>query len=100
MAHLHGAWQVPILTSTVIECHRSGLKRSAFDYASMLMRPEYRPQIAAQYKRRIEAIVRKPDKTAQDEEGDEEVTPCPNCNTLLPATQVRPCIHATPRMAY
>jgi WD repeat-containing protein 19 len=101
--HLAGAWMlirvakniskfpshiVPILTSTVIECHRSGLKRSAFDYASMLMRPEYRSQIAPQYKRRIEAIVRKPDKSAQDEEGDEEVTPCPNCNTMLPATQL------------
>lgn len=33
---------VPILTSTVIECHRSGLKKTAFEYASMLMRPEYR----------------------------------------------------------
>jgi WD repeat-containing protein 19 len=33
---------VPILTSTVIECQRAGLKRSSFEYASMLMRPEYR----------------------------------------------------------
>ena len=33
---------VPILTSTVIECHRAGLKKTAFEYASMLMRPEYR----------------------------------------------------------
>jgi WD repeat-containing protein 19 len=33
---------VPILTSTVIECQRAGLKRTAFEYASMLMRPEYR----------------------------------------------------------
>lgn len=32
----------PILISTVIECQRSGLKRTAFEYASMLMRPEYR----------------------------------------------------------
>ncbi len=33
---------VPILTSTVIECHRAGLKKTSFEYASMLMRPEYR----------------------------------------------------------
>lgn len=35
---------VPILTSTVIECQRSGLKATAFEYAAMLMRPEYKSQ--------------------------------------------------------
>lgn len=49
---------VPILTSTVIECQRAGLKRSAFEYASMLMRPEYRSQIEPKFKRKIEALVR------------------------------------------
>ena len=95
---------VPILTSTVIECHRAGLRNSAYEYASMLMRPEYRSQvrhpthesgttrwatpmclarlmtvltptrgalrsqIGEAYKRKIEAIVRKPgDKTDLDE---------------------------------
>ena len=59
---------VPILTSTVIECHRAGLRNSAYEYASMLMRPEYRSQIGEAYKRKIEAIVRKPgDKTDVDE---------------------------------
>ena len=29
---------VPVLTSTVIECQRSGLRNSAFEYASTLMR--------------------------------------------------------------
>eukprot|EP00798_Chlamydomonas_sp_ICE-L_P012692 gene12692-15924_t len=33
---------VPILTSTVIECHRACMRKTAFEYASMLMRPEYR----------------------------------------------------------
>lgn len=33
---------VPILTSTVIECQRAGLKKTAFEYAATLMRPEYR----------------------------------------------------------
>ena len=37
---------VPIITSTVIECHRAGLRASAFEYATMLMRPEYAPDVA------------------------------------------------------
>ena len=49
---------VPILTSTVIECHRSGLRESAFGFAAMLMRPEYRDQIDLKYKKKIEGIVR------------------------------------------
>ena len=36
---------VPILTSTVIECQRAGMRRTAYEYASMLMRPEYRGQV-------------------------------------------------------
>lgn len=51
--------QVPILTSVVIECQRANLKEEAHQYAVMLMRPEYRSQISDQYKRKIEAIVRK-----------------------------------------
>jgi len=49
---------VPILTSTVIECHRSGLRNSSFSYAAMLMRPEYRDKIDLKYKKKIEGIVR------------------------------------------
>ena len=49
---------VPILTSTVIECHRSGLKRSAMEYATVLVRPEYRSSIAEAYKKKIESLVR------------------------------------------
>jgi len=74
---------VPILTSTVIECQRSGLRRNAYEYASMLMRPEYRSQIASQYKRKIEAIVRKrPDMT----EEEEPQAPCPFCASQIPET--------------
>ena len=49
---------VPILTSTVIECHRSGLKNSAFNFAAMLMRPENRAKIDPKWKKKIEQIVR------------------------------------------
>lgn len=75
---------VGILTTTVAECHRAGLKRSAFDFASVLVRPEYRNQIDATYKRKIEQIVRKPDKT----EEHEDVEPCPVCSDPLPITSL------------
>ncbi|GBG61180.1 hypothetical protein CBR_g19256 [Chara braunii] len=75
---------VPILTSTVIECQRSGLKNTAFQYASMLMRSEYRSSIAPAYKRKIENIVRKPDKS----EAEDPLSPCPFCEMLIPETQL------------
>ncbi|KAL3685392.1 hypothetical protein R1sor_003414 [Riccia sorocarpa] len=50
----------------------------------MLMRPEYRNQITSAYKRKIESIVRKPEKT----EEDETVTPCPFCKQHIPETQL------------
>lgn len=75
---------VPILTSTVIECHRAGLKNSSFSYAAMLMRPEYRNDIDLKYKRKIEMIVRKPDKT----EEEEPLTPCPVCGFQIPETEL------------
>merc|ERR1719198_683686 len=51
---------VPILTSVVIECQKANFKTSAYPFACTLMRPEYRPQVLEQYKRKIETIVRKP----------------------------------------
>ncbi|GMH41872.1 hypothetical protein BSKO_09782 [Bryopsis sp. KO-2023] len=71
------AHTVNILVSTVIECHRAGLKETAFEYASMLMRPEYRQQIVAPYKRKIENLVRKPDHEKDVEPLSSE---CPYCN--------------------
>ncbi|XP_068924468.1 WD repeat-containing protein 19 isoform X1 [Petaurus breviceps papuanus] len=75
---------VPILTSTVIECHRAGLKNSAFSFAAMLMRPEYRNKIDAKYKKKIEAMVRRPDTS----EIEEASTPCPFCQFLLPESEL------------
>uniref|UniRef100_A0ABI7Z671 WD repeat domain 19 n=1 Tax=Felis catus TaxID=9685 RepID=A0ABI7Z671_FELCA len=75
---------VPILTSTVIECHRAGLKNSAFSFAAMLMRPEYRHKIDAKYKKKIEAMVRRPDTS----ETEEATTPCPFCEFLLPECEL------------
>lgn len=65
---------VPILTSCVIECHRAGLRGSAFEYATTLMRPEYREQLQDNFKRKIEGVVRKPGDKMDVEEPE---TPSP-----------------------
>lgn len=73
---------VPILTSAVIECSRAGLKSAAFQHAATLMRPENRNQIDAKYRKKIEAVVRKPGKISIDEEA--VGSPCPVCDAELP----------------
>ncbi|MFT7807501.1 WD repeat-containing protein 19 [Arapaima gigas] len=75
---------VPILTSAVIECHRAGLKNSSFSFAAMLMRPEYRNKIDVKYKKKIEAMVRRPDTS----ELEEDATPCPYCGFSLPECEL------------
>lgn len=76
---------VPILTSTVIECHRVGFQKAAFSYASMLMRSEYRSQIDQKYAKKIEAIVRKAPNGIKDAEDayQDESQPCPICEGNL-----------------
>lgn len=46
------------ITSLRLLSQRAGLRRSAYEYASMLMRPEYRQHLDNKYKRKIESIVR------------------------------------------
>lgn len=75
---------VNILTSAVIECYRSGLKNSAFTFAAMLMRPEYRQKLDPKYKKKIEQIVRKPERT----EAPEEDSPCPYCKSPVKVTSL------------
>lgn len=83
---------MPILTSTVIECHRAGLRQASFNFAMMLMKPEYRKQIDAKYAKKIEAVVRKPPKIGKDGEKvldpPEMSTPCPFCNHDVPETEI------------
>ncbi|KNE64085.1 hypothetical protein AMAG_09147 [Allomyces macrogynus ATCC 38327] len=77
---------VPILTSTVLECLRSGLKGSAIEFASLLMRPEYRTKLDAKYKKKIESVVRK----QQDEDRDppEPQSKCCYCGHLMNVTDM------------
>ncbi|CAF1070981.1 unnamed protein product [Rotaria sp. Silwood1] len=71
---------VQILTTTVIECQKAGMNNSAFNFALILMRHEYREQIDPKYKKKIEALVRKPDKS----ESDEDFSQCPHCHQRVP----------------
>ncbi|XP_016930699.3 WD repeat-containing protein 19 isoform X1 [Drosophila suzukii] len=81
---------IPILTSTVIECHRAGLKKSAFTYASTLMRPDYRNQLDSRYAKKIESIVRKAPKGIKQlrDEIDDETMECPICDSNLANMEV------------
>lgn len=77
---------IQLLTSTVIECQRAGLKQSSYDYSVTLMRPEYRPLIDVNLKRKIEAIVRR----RSQGEGDiaDETSVCPISNQMIPQAQL------------
>lgn len=79
---------VPILTSAVIECHRANMRRSAFLFASMLMKPEYRNQVDAKYRKKIEAVIRKSPKGELNDDVVIESTPCPYCDNLLSNNQL------------
>lgn len=74
---------VQILTATVIECSQAGLKASAYEYAVVLVRPEYRASLDPNLKRRIEQVVRR--RVTAAEELPEELTPCPLSNQMIPA---------------
>lgn len=49
---------VPIITSTVMECYKAGLRKSALEWACFLMQPEQRPNIDPKFFKSIENIVR------------------------------------------
>ena len=69
---------VPILSSTVVECTRAGLKKTAIEFAQRLMAPELRKEIVDTYKRKIETVARKPDPDAEDI--PEPNSSCPFCD--------------------
>lgn len=89
---------VPILTSTVIECQKAGLKMAGFGYAAMLLRPEYREKLDPKHRRKFETLIRRPDRKPNNEVSvggaDEDVTgvegealtPCPSCSHPLLAS--------------
>ncbi|RLN52430.1 hypothetical protein BBJ29_007206 [Phytophthora kernoviae] len=69
-----------ILISAVIECQRAGLRAFSYDFAATLMRtPEYKESMDKDIRRKIEAIVRRPNK----EQPPDTRTPCPYCSHEL-----------------
>ena len=77
---------VNILTLSVVECQRAGLKASSYEHAVTLMRPEHRPSIDANLKRKIEAIVRRRATTGDDP--PEEKSACPISKEMIPVTSL------------
>jgi WD repeat-containing protein 19 len=74
------AHTVQILTSAVIECTRAGLKTSAYQWACILVRPEFRSSLDEKYKKQIEKVaIRRP----TSEDPPEETSPCPFCNSFI-----------------
>ena len=86
---------VPILTSTVIECQRAGLKQSCYAYACQLMTPEYRDQIPEAFKVKIEKTVRR----APTDEDKLAMSPCPFCEALI-SVDTLSCLSCTNMIPY
>eukprot|EP01063_Lacrimia_lanifica_P024004 TRINITY_DN3196_c0_g1_i1.p1 TRINITY_DN3196_c0_g1~~TRINITY_DN3196_c0_g1_i1.p1 ORF type:complete len:1447 (+),score=641.41 TRINITY_DN3196_c0_g1_i1:187-4527(+) len=90
---------VPILTSCVTECNKSGFDKSAYQYAKELV-TGHRKEIAEKHKKRMDTIVRKPGFYSKQHEGAkrlteaeltdpvDEVGPCPFCATPLPMSML------------
>eukprot|EP00931_Biecheleriopsis_adriatica_P005604 TRINITY_DN107098_c0_g1_i1.p1 TRINITY_DN107098_c0_g1~~TRINITY_DN107098_c0_g1_i1.p1 ORF type:complete len:1382 (+),score=320.21 TRINITY_DN107098_c0_g1_i1:79-4224(+) len=79
---------VPILTSVVIECQRAKMPGESYQYACTLMKPEHRPQVSDQYKKKIENIVRKPPPEADQKESLEAILPCMYCGFAFAESQL------------
>ncbi|VIO91983.1 WD repeat membrane protein, putative [Brugia malayi] len=86
---------VSILTTTVIECTKAGLKQSAFKFAVELLKDCNRKSIDEKYRKKIEAVVRKSDKLPDPEElktccpycdnpTEESILVCASCKNLIP----------------
>jgi len=74
-----------ILTNTVAECSRVGMKRSAFECARKLVSPEYENKLPPDLMKRIMATIRHKDTS----EIEEEKSPCPICGFDLPISELQ-----------
>ena len=78
--------QVRILISTIIECQKSGLKNSAFEWATYICsNSEFKKELAdSKFKNKIQAIIRKPNR----DEKPEDKSPCPISLQMIPVTEL------------
>eukprot|EP00806_Schmidingerella_arcuata_P004714 Macronucleus_5278.p1 GENE.Macronucleus_5278~~Macronucleus_5278.p1 ORF type:complete len:175 (+),score=54.47 Macronucleus_5278:1-525(+) len=74
-----------VMTSCIGECTQAGLKRAAYQWACVLIRPENIDQIPAKFKSKIESVARRPVKT---EDENEPLTQCPVCRFEIPETKL------------
>jgi WD repeat-containing protein 19 len=77
--------KVNILTTTVAECTQAGLKQAAYQFACILVRPEYLNDVNPKFKKKVEATARKPVKVEDD---PEPLSACPFCQFQIPETQL------------
>lgn len=77
-----------IITSTVLQCVKAQFKKSAFEYARLLIQNEkLRTQLNEKNRKKIESVVR---RYVKDEDVDpvEISTPCPFCDAPVPQTEL------------
>ena len=77
---------INILTSTVAECMKAGLKKEAQNWALVLMRKENRDQIPESFKKKISNIALKNLKEHEDD--PEPLSQCPFCRENIPITML------------
>ena len=73
-----------ILASTVVECSKQGMKKSAYEAATKLLAPEYDGKIKEDLMKKIVLTVRRKDTS----EVDEPKTPCPVCGADVPISEL------------
>lgn len=73
-----------ILASTVVECTKVGMKKSAYDAATKLIDPEYEGKIKPEIMKKIVLTVRRKDTT----EAEEPKKPCPVCGADVPISEL------------
>ena len=78
--------QVRILISTIIECQKSGLKNSAYEWATYICsNPDFKKELEeSKFKNKIQTIIRRPNR----DEKPEEMSPCPISGEMIVQTEL------------
>ncbi|CCW70847.1 unnamed protein product [Phytomonas sp. Hart1] len=77
-----------IISSTVLQCEKSGFAHSAFQLSCLLIQnEEYRTQLSEKNRRKIESIVRRGGKEAAVDPV-ESTKPCPFCDQPVPESEL------------
>lgn len=77
-----------IVSTTVLQCSKSGFNKSAYEFACFLIQNEkYRTELPEKSRKKIEAIIR---RRGKEDMGDpeESTSPCPFCDAPVPVTEL------------